>query len=130
MGVLDNLDLDNVPELGAVAEGEYELRIVDAGDYTSKTSGQAMIRVVLEIVGEANAEALYHYLTLPQFDDDEKRKNGKLRRIKEFLSAFGIDQKSEYADWNGSTAWALLSANPDDRDGRLRNDVKRFIVSK
>lgn len=130
MGVLDNLDLDNVPELGAVAEGEYELRIIEAGDYVSKTSGQNMIRVVLEIVGEANAETLYHYLSLPQFDDDEKRKNNKLRRIKEFLSAFGIDQRDEYSDWNGQTAWALLSANPDDRDGRLRNDVKRFITAK
>ena len=130
MGVLESLDLDNVPELVAVPEGEYELRIIEASDYVSKTSGQNMIKVVLEIEGEPNAETIYHYITLPQFEDDEKKKNGKLRRIKQFLAAFGIDQQSEYSEWVGCTGWALLSADPDDRTGMPRNDVKRFIESK
>lgn len=130
MGVLENLDLDNVPELSAVAEGEYEVRILDAGDHVSKTSGQNMIRLVLEIQGEPDAETIYHYVTLPQFDDDERRKNGKLRRIKEFLSAFGFDKQSDYADWIGATGWALIGSEMDDRTGAPRNNVKRFIASK
>jgi hypothetical protein len=130
MGVLENLDLENVPELSAVAEGEYEVRIMDAGDHVSKTSGQNMIRVVLEIVGEPEAETLYHYITLPQFDDDERKKNGKLRRIKEFLSAFNLDQQSEYPEWIGLTGWALIGSETDERTGAPRNNVKRFIASK
>ena len=130
MGVLENLDLENVPELSAVAEGEYEVRIMDAGDHVSKTSGQNMIRVVLEIVGEPEAETLYHYITLPQFDDDERKKNGKLRRIKEFLSAFNLDQQSEYPEWIGLTGWALIGSETDERTGDPRNNVKRFIASK
>lgn len=130
MGVLENLDLDNVPELCAVAEGEYELRIVDAGDHVSKSSGQNMIRLMLEIQGEPDAELIFHYITLPQPDDDDRKRNAKLRRIKEFLAAFGQDQQSEYQDWIGATGWALIGSETDDRTGSPRNNVKRFIASK
>lgn len=130
MGILDDLDLENVPELQAVPEGEYEVRIMDASDYISKASGHNMIKVVLEIVGEPNAETIYHYITLPQVDDDEKKRNGKLRRIKEFLTAFDLPQQSEYSDWVGKTAWALIGQEVDDRTGSPRNTVKRFISAK
>lgn len=130
MGVLENLDLDNVPELCAVAEGEYELRIVDAGDHVSKSSGQNMIRLMLEIQGEPDAEPIFHYIALPQPDDDDRKRNAKLRRIKEFLAAFGQDQQSEYSDWIGATGWALIGSETDDRTGAPRNNVKRFIASK
>lgn len=130
MGVLENLDLDNVPELCAVVEGEYEVRIVHAGDHVSKTSGQNMIRLMLEIQGEPDAELIFHYITLPQPDDDDRKRNAKLRRIKEFLAAFGQDQQSEYNDWIGATGWALIGSETDDLTGSPRNNVKRFIASK
>lgn len=130
MGVLENLDLDNVPELSAVADGEYEVRIMDAGDHVSKNTGNNMVRLVLEILGEPNADTIYHYITLPQMDDDERKRNGKLRRIKDFLAAFGLDQQSDYADWIGATGWALIGSEEDERTGNPRNNVKRFIVSR
>ena len=130
MGVLENLDLDNVPELAAVAEGEHEVRITDAGALVSKTSGKNMIRLVLEIQGEPDADTIYHYVTLPQFDDDERTKNNKLRRIKEFLAAFNLDQASEYSDWIGQVGWALIGQEADNRTGAPRNTIKRFIASR
>lgn len=130
MGVLDNLDLENVPELEVVTEGEYEVRIMDAGDHVSKNTGNNMVRLVLEILGEPNADTIYHYITLPQMDDDERKRNGKLRRIKDFLAAFGLDQQSDYADWIGATGWALIGSEEDERTGNPRNNVKRFIVSR
>lgn len=130
MGLLDDLDLENVPELEAVPEGEYEVRIMAADTHVSKTSGQTMIKVVLEIVGQPNADTIYHYITLPQVDDDERKRNGKLRRIKEFLSAFGLSQQSDFPEWLGQTAWALIGQEADDRTGLPRNVVKRFIESK
>ena len=130
MGVLDNLDLENVPELEVVTEGEYEVRIMDAGDHVSKNTGNNMVRLVLEILSEPNADTIYHYITLPQMDDDERKRNGKLRRIKDFLAAFGLDQQSDYADWIGATGWALIGSEEDERTGNPRNNVKRFIVSR
>lgn len=130
MGILDQLDLESVPEVQAVAEGEYEVRIMDAGDYVSKASGQNMIKVVLEIVGEPDSDPIYHYITLPQFDDDERKKNNKLRRIKVFLEAFQLDQHSEYSDWIGQVGWALIGAETDEQSGEPRNNIKRFICGR
>lgn len=130
MGVLNDFDLENVPDLQAVPEGEYEVRIMEAADHVSKTSGNNMIRLVLEIVGEPNSDAIYHYITLPQFDDDERKKNAKLRRIKEFLSAFGLSQQSDYEDWIGQVSWALIGSEEDDRTGKPRNNVKRFLEAR
>lgn len=130
MGILADLDLDNVPELVVVPEGEYELRIVEAGDHISKTTSQNMVRLVLVVESEPNAENIYHYISLPQVDDDERKRNSKLRRIKDFLAAFGLPQQSEYGDWVGATGWALVGSEVNERTGEPTNSIKRFIVSK
>lgn len=130
MGVLDNLDLNNVPELCAASEGEYELRILEAGEHTSKTSGKLSVKVVLEIVSEANADYIYHYLGTPQPDDDERTQNNKLRRIKAFLDAFGIEQGLPYDDWRGLVGWALVGVEVDNQTGEPRNVVKRFVTGQ
>lgn len=128
MGVLDNLDLTNVPELCAVTEGEYELRILEAGEHTGKNSGKLSVKVTLEIANEANAEYIYHYLSIPQPDDDERQKNNKLRRIKSFFDAFGIEQGTPYEDWRGMMGWALVGLEEDSQTGEPRNTVKRFVT--
>lgn len=130
MGVLEQFDYENVPELSAVTEGEYEVRIVDAGNHVSKTSGQNMVRLLLEIQGEPNAETIYHYISLPQYEDDDRKRNSKLRRIKEFMAAFGFPKDSDFNEWIGATAWALIGQETDDRTGSPRNSVKRFIASR
>ena len=130
MGILADLDLDNVPELVVVPEGEYELRIVEASDHISKTTGQNMVRLVLVVESEPNAENIYHYISLPQVEDDERKRNSKLRRIKDFLTAFGLPQQSEYSEWVGATGWALVGSEVNERTGAPTNSIKRFIVSK
>ena len=129
MGILADFDFENLPETSAVQEGEYEGIIVDAGEHTGKTSGKTSIRVVLDLPGEANAETIYHYLSLPTPDDDEKARNRKLRRIKEFLQAFGLSQQEDYADWIGHKAWALVGVEEDQQTGQPRNIIKRFLAS-
>lgn len=129
MGILADFDFDNLPETSAVSEGEYEALIVDAGEHTGKTSGKTSIRVVLDLPGEANAETIYHYLSLPTGDDDEKTRNRKLRRIKEFLNAFGLSSDEDYSDWVGRKAWALVGVEEDQQTGQPRNIIKRFLAN-
>lgn len=128
MGILDSFDLDNVPETSAVPEGEYEAVIVDAGDHVGKASGKSSIRIVVDLPGEANSETIYHYLALPTPDDDEKSRNRKLRRIKEFLNAFRLSQNDDYSDWVGHKTWALVGVEEDAQSGLPRNTLKRFIA--
>lgn len=129
MGILADFDLDSIPEAAAVSEGEYEALIVDAGEHVGKTSGKTSIRVVLDLPGEANADTIYHYLSLPTPEDDEKSRNRKLRRIKEFLTAFGLSSEEDYSDWVGHKAWALVGVEEDSQTGQPRNIIKRFITA-
>lgn len=128
MGVLNDLDLENVPEESAVPEGEYELRIVDAKDHVSKTSGKPSINVVFVIDSEPNSQLIYHYMSLPTPDDDDRSSNSKKRRIKDFLTVFGLSPQSEYEEWIGLTGWALVEV--DDRTEEPRNAIRRFIVAR
>lgn len=126
MGFLNDIDFDNVPDLQALEEGEYELRIMSAEDYVGKTSGKASVRVVLEVIGQPDAEMIFHYISLPNANDDERAKNSKLRRAKAFLSFFDIPQEADYPEWVGKTCWALLSVEPD-QNGVDRNSIRRLI---
>lgn len=127
MGILSGFDFDSIPEVGAAPQGEYEVTIVDAGDYVGKESGKQSIRVVLDIPSEVAADSIYHYLSLPMEGDEEKTKFRKLKRIKDFLQAFGLSQEQDYEDWKGATAWALVDVE-EDNHGEPRNVVKRFIA--
>lgn len=126
MSILQDLDFDNLPEIGAVPNGEYQVTIVDASDYISNTSGKPSIRVLLDIPGEATADTIYHYLPLPTPDDDEKKSIRNRARIKQFLESFGLTKDMDYQDWVGKTAWALIQQEKG-QNGEPRNAIRRFI---
>lgn len=129
MGILQDLDFNNLPESEALAGGEYEVAIIEAGEYVGKSSGKTSIRMVLDIPGEVAADTIYHYLSLPTSEDDEKTRIRKTRRIKQCLDAFGITPEEDYSDWAGKTAWALIGLENDQND-EARNTVKRFIAQR
>lgn len=126
--ILSEFDYDNIPDLASVPEGEYELQIIEARDYVGKTSGKASVQVIFVIEGHPDADTLYHYLALPAPEDDERKKHSKLRRIKEFFSAFGLSSQDEYEEWVGKKSWALLTQEADN-NGSMRNSVRKFIIS-
>lgn len=126
MGILSDFNLNDIPETSALASGEYEVVITNASDYVGKTSGKQSIRVLLDVPDEANAETIFHYLSLPNADDTEKQKMNKLRRIKNFLQAFDLSQDDPYEDWVGHKSWALVKQETD-QDGNPRNSVTRFL---
>lgn len=126
MSVLENMDFENLPDITALPNGEYQVAIISAEDYLGKESGKSSIKVVLDVPAEATADAIYHYIALPSPDDDEKTRIRKMNRIKQFLQAFGLSKNMPYNEWIGHTTWALL-AQEEDRQGELRNTVRKFI---
>jgi len=58
--------LDDVPELDAVAEGEYQLRIMSAEVKTSQKTGGNYLGVRLEVVDEV-AKDINHVIMLRLF---------------------------------------------------------------
>lgn len=126
MGILDNMDLENLPEEKPLQDGEYEVQIISAEEYIGKNSGKTSIRVILSVPGEADAQDIFHYLSLPQDGDDPKTANRKMRRIRDFLQAFSLTKNTPYEDWTAHKSWAILKTEEDDK-GEMRNSVTRFL---
>lgn len=126
MGILDEMELDNLPEEKALPDGEYEVVILSAEEYIGKESGKMSIRVILSVPDEPEAQDIFHYISLPQPDDTEKTRFRKMRRIRDFLDAFGLTKADPYDLWVGHKSWALLKQEMDNH-GEPRNSVVRFL---
>lgn len=128
MGILNDINLDNIPEEKVLPDGEYEVQILEAGEYIGTQSGKVSIRVILQVLGEGDVQDIFIYLGVPKSEDDARTVNRKLRRIRDFLSSFGISQSADYQEWKGKRAWAFVTVGQD-QNGEPRNDIKRFIGS-
>lgn len=95
MALISNLS--DIPDLGPVAEGEYDLRVTSAKVKTFD-SGTSCINLSCEIVGEDNAETVWHKLWLPKDSDEQSKVTNKLRSIKEFMQAVGLDPAEGVSD--------------------------------
>jgi hypothetical protein len=126
-----NEDTSNVPELAAVPEGEYEVRLVNA-DVKNSKKGLPMVEAKLDIPSEPTSDDIYHYIMLPTQGDTEKQKIRKQQNLKEFKAAFGMPQSGpvNLEDYAGTKGWALLSEEENDQTNKMQNRVKRFIVGR
>lgn len=126
MGVLDEMDLDNIPEEQPAEAGEHEVRIISAELYTGKESGKTSIRLMLSVQDAPDSPPVFDYWAIPTEADDTATSNRKRRRIRDGLQAFGLTKDAPFDDWVGCTTWALLAIEQDNR-GEPRNVVKRYI---
>ena len=120
-------DLTEIPELSIVPDGEYDLRVVSAKQIEAKTSGRKAIMLVCDIIGEDNAENVFHKLWLPMESDSEEKALIMNRIIKEFLLAvyLPVDGSVELEDFNDLDFTAILGT--DTYEGLESNVVKRII---
>jgi len=127
MGILD-LHLDDVPDLSAVPEGEYRLRVEQAEVRTSQNTGGDYIYLSFGIVDEPDSFNVSHVLMLPTDKDDDKTRSSRLRRIKQFVEAVGLDpaQPFEVEDLIGLECFAILREEEDEEYG-VRNRIRRFV---
>ena len=120
--------LDDVPELDAVAEGEYQLRIMSAEVKTSQKTGGNYLGVRLEVVDEV-AKDINHVIMLPSSTMSEKETIIAKTRLKYFYESFGIDYSAGSVNLEtvvGLTGFALLTVEESDQYGR-QNRVKQFL---
>ena len=130
MSILD-YNLDTIPEESILPQGEYEVKILSAKSKDSK-AGKPMLEIALGFPGEPDARSCFHYITLPADGDEETTINGKLRRLKGFYEAFGIDYSGGPVDMDntvGETAYAIITEEEDEQYGNS-NRIKRFMARK
>jgi len=131
MSFLD-YNLDDVPELNAKEDGEYELRITDAEiklneNANSTWFGSDMLIVRFEHIEDPNAQDVTKVFRLPPKDMNEKEANKLLRQLKYFTSAFGISNMANVDDLVGATGWAMLKVTESEQYGE-QNEVVRFVT--
>lgn len=83
-------DMGKVSEPRTMSEGTYDLVIKKATHTTSK-KGKPIIQVLIEFDGEPNAATLFHTISLPTPDDDDKARDFKKLLIARFAQVFDID---------------------------------------
>jgi len=132
-----DLNLQDVPELTALPEGEYELRLNKlelrtVNNSASTYNGAQFLLCSFEVPSEPTSKGISHTLFLPRDVDDEKTRNNRLRGIKTFCEAFGIDFSHgldlDEISSSAATGWALLKIEEDAEYGE-QNRIRRFIVA-
>lgn len=125
MSLLD-YNLDNVPELTSVAEGEYQVQI-NSAEVKTNEKGNTFLLCRMSIPDEPAAQDLSYVVMLPNDNDEEKEATRKLNNLRRFMRAFGFDTSAplDTDAMPGSTAFALLIEKDDPTYGR-QNQVKKF----
>lgn len=130
MAFLD-LSLEDVPELEALEEGEYQVQITSAEIGESDKTGGKYVMLRLEVPAVAESKDFTHVLMLPADGDSEKQKIKRLNRLKEAMQAFGYDYSNgiETEELVGLEAWAYLMVEESAEYGE-QNRVRRFVEGK
>ena len=117
-------NLEDVPELKAVAPGEYSLTIINVEEKIDK-NGNPGILVVMKIVDE-DAKPVITWLSLPKDDEEAEVRDNKLRNLKRFLECFSLTLPLEVSDMVGSEGWVILQLKDNEEYGE-QNKIKKFL---
>lgn len=126
-----DMHLDEVEDPTTVPGGEeYELKINSAKLKPSKSSERTLLEVGFDIIDHATSLPVFANMSFPLADDETKTAYSLKLNIKQFMQAFGIDvaNPGDPAEWKGETGWAFLKIS--EYEGRVRNEVSRYIKRK
>lgn len=120
-------DLSNIPDVGPVPEGEYQLKIRKAKDHVSDNTGRHGLMLICQILGETNASSVFHTLWYPFETEDDDKQTVMWRMVKEFIEAIGLDASAspEAKDFEGIEFSAKLRLNTE--MDRPRNEIERVV---
>lgn len=132
---LVDLALNEVPDLTPVEPGEYRLTITSASYKEGREKGTPMVALSMDIDELEDSQTVFHNLILPTDDDEVKKGKTKRRMIKDFCDAFSINYDTMQSAVEDDDYDALVEESgsailvQDEFEGRVRNNVKRFVVS-
>lgn len=121
-----------MPDLSTAPAGKYIMRIVKLEERKSKNSDREMLAVLLSFTGEESQVHLpvNDNLVYPLPSDADNTKSMFLRRIKDFITCFGIDPSTftpdNFSDLIGTEGWVNIKEEDDPTYG-LQNKVGRYL---
>lgn len=98
MPLINASDLGEDLEDKAVPEGEYELRVVKAEYKETKSGENHMIALAARVEGQdgEGISLVNHYIVMPKDGDVAATTRMRMRDLKRFLVAFGVDTKDGF----------------------------------
>lgn len=118
-------NLSDIPDLGPVEKGEYDLYVRKAKDTKSNNTNREGLLLIIDIQDVENAEPIMHSIWFPNNNDDEDTTGTMWRMIKEFITKIGLDpsDENENSDFEGLSFSAQLDL--DTYNGKTRNVITR-----
>lgn len=115
--------INDVQEPTVVAEGQYDLVIETAKIHKKEGSDKESILVIIGFEGRPDVSPIFHYMGLPNSDDESKSLQFKLLGIKRFCHMFGIscDAGVDLMSFPGSRA--RCNVGQDTYEGRTKNVI-------
>ena len=130
-------NLNDVPDLELIPDKtETRVRLVKAEVKQSENTGNRYIGTYLIADEFPNSPGINSIIMLPSENDDMKQKMDKLRKLKDFATAFGIVQVGtklllDQAVADQPTCYAIIGIEVD-KNGEYpdKNKVKRFVLPR
>jgi hypothetical protein len=130
-----SMNLDEVQEAKPAPIGRYLLRIdgteVRETGPASKSPGQPMLKVIINVLDVPDAQAITHFITFPTPTDDQDNAKFKMLNLKRFLQAFnirvpkeGVDLEQLSVDCLGAEASCDLTLSEPDDNGNVYNRLR------
>lgn len=128
MSFLNDLDLNDAVEPQAVAEGEYEMRLISC-ELKEDKNDNPYILPKFAIEGEVGAKTVSRYMALPREDMDDEQLNRTKLWLKRLFDALGVDHTSDVdlEALTGETCFAILGLEEDPDYGE-QNFIRRFVT--
>ena len=130
-----DIHLDDAQELKILNAGEHKLRITRADVVENKSNpGRNNLRICVDDSSDPLVDDIYVYLVIPEKswkDSDPKAYVRAVNRIKDFAGSFSVEVSgTSPSRYIGQEGWCDVTEEEDNRDGTMRNQVRRFIVKR
>lgn len=135
-------NLSEIPDKKPVEAGEYDLIISKVKETKSNRTGRYGCMLIVNVDGEDGADTIFHTLWYGNYKDyqadDKEKSNDMWRRVKEFLTALGLDPNEETDDsdlvgleFTADVGYSDGMDTDDDgnpvRVGPARNEILRVL---
>ena len=137
---LDEVSLEDVPEMGPVDAGEYQVEIGSSDFRQSNKNGIIsrffMVRFI--IPDEPTSIPITQTIFLPRDTEGEREINAALNRVRDFCNTFGIEinkglrtlaEEARAGVWDGQVGSVMLGQK-DGKEYGLQNNVTKFLPKR
>lgn len=130
-----DVNLNDAKEFRTLPDNdEARVTITLAQITESKSDSPADSNLMLELdPGESDVESFRTWTPIPNEawkSVDEKGYVRAVNRFKELMDCFGIQMPIDTSAIVGLSGWIVVSEEEDDRTGKMRNSVRRYVVSQ